>query len=80
MATFKDDQVIVEGTVDVGYERVKEAFTNLVKEGHISRGQVCVYIKGKPAVDLCCKTKDHKDYNRDSLQMLFRYLYDYVKF
>ena len=72
MTASQNDTVIVEGTVEAGYERVREAFANLVKEGHISRGQVCVYIKGKPAIDLCAKTKEHKDYDRDSLQILFR--------
>ena len=31
-----------------------------------------MYVKGKPVVDLCCKTAEYKDYNRDSLQILFR--------
>ena len=31
-----------------------------------------MYVKGKPVVDLCCKTAEYKEYNRDSLQILFR--------
>ena len=44
---FTKQQVEVQGTVEDGFEAVKEVFKNNFKNGEELSAQVCVYQKGK---------------------------------
>ena len=69
----KDDVVVVDGNVAEGFESVKDMFESIFSKGHLTKGQLCVYVKGEMVIDLCGKSGAHnKDYNQDSLQLLFR--------
>ena len=47
-----EDRVVIDGVVDSGYERVRDAFARNFDERDEVGAAVCVYVDGRPVVDL----------------------------
>jgi CubicO group peptidase (beta-lactamase class C family) len=66
--------ISVEGTVEPGYERVAEVFTdNFTSHGDVGAA-VCVYREGRPVVDIWAGTADPetgRPWERDTLQLFY---------
>ena len=60
----------VEGTVDPGYESVKEMFEANFKAGREDNAQLCVYVGDELVVDLWGYSSDQA-YNGDTLTNVF---------
>ncbi|MET9027107.1 serine hydrolase domain-containing protein [Nocardia sp. NPDC004168] len=66
--------MIIEGTAAAGYEAVREAFAaDFTEQGDIGAA-VCVYLDGRPVVDLWGGTADPdtgRPWQRDTLQLVY---------
>ena len=65
-------QTQVNGTVDRGFEKVRDAFAaNFEHHGEVGAA-CCVYLRGKPVVDLWggARTADGQPYTAETLQMV----------
>ena len=62
----------IRGTVEPGFESVRDAFArNFVEHGEVGAG-VAVYLNGSPVVDLTAGvTTDRTPYDDRTLQMVF---------
>jgi len=64
-------EIHVDGTIQPGYETVKDMFENNLRTGRENKAQLCVYVRGEKVVDLWgCADKDPK-YNADSTTIVF---------
>merc|ERR1719342_284842 len=57
---------IIEGSVEPGYEPVRDIFTHNCQHGSEEHSQLCAYVDGKRVVDLWCRINDQSTFNGDS--------------
>merc|ERR1711962_114969 len=77
VSTFSDmggavpSKVVVEGTVEPGYEPVRDTFTHNCQHGSEEHSQLCAYVDGKKVVDLWCRVNDQSTFNGDSFTNVY---------
>ena len=72
MFKAKEDPIRISGSVEPGFEPVRELFESHFRRGLESNAQCCVYVEGKRVVDLWGTAVADEGYDADSVQMYFR--------
>lgn len=62
---------VIGGTLEKGYEPVRDMFRKNFENGRERDAQLCVYVEGKKVVDLWGSAEGDETYTGDSLQCVF---------
>ena len=71
MASKRAEQLRIEGTVEPGFESVRDLYVENMRSLEERNTQLCVYYKGKRVVDLWATAIGDNDFSADSLVNVF---------